>query len=287
MALYAFDGTGKDDDKLDLTDSNVVCFSDAYKGKKHYETGVGTRFGHLGKVIGGIAGVGARTRVRESLEALEKNFAQGDKDVDVIGFSRGAAIAIHFANQVCKMPGSPRVRFLGLFDTVPSFGVPGNDLDLHWDLDCPDNIDAGFHALSLDERRHTFPLHRLSSPKVIEVWFRGVHSDVGGGNRNTGLSSIALNWMFQNAIRSGLPLDTEKVGKNAEKMKVDCPISIHKLDLIKQPFRGVRPNDLVHSSVVFCPDAGGRHHNNPLNLAVVDDVGQRIGIFQRAAERGA
>ena len=286
MALYAFDGTGKSDDELDLTDSNVVCFSDAYIGKKHYEAGVGTRFGHLGKVVGGIAGAGGRSRISEALEVLEENLRNGDRDIDVIGFSRGAALAIHFTNQVCRMNGSPRVRFLGLFDTVPSFGVPGNDVNLHWDLDCPDNIDAGFHALALDERRQTFPLHRLNSPKVMEVWFRGVHSDVGGGNQNTGLSSIALNWMFQNAIRSGLNLDMEKVRENAGKMKPDCPISIHRIDLIKQPFRSVAPQDLVHSSVTFCADSGGRQHNNPLNVTVVNDSGHHVRVFHRTAEGG-
>ena len=278
MALYAFDGTGQVDDELDLRDTNVVCFHAAYKGKKFYRTGVGTKLGLFGRIIGGITGTGGRSRIKESLKELESNIAKGDRDIDIIGFSRGAALAIHFANQICKLPGSPKVRFLGLFDAVPSFGVPGNPINLFWDLDCPRNIEHCFHALALDERRHNFVLHRISSDKVVEVWFRGVHSDIGGGNTNVGLSSIALNWMFQNAMRCGLEFDMNMVRKNAEKMNPNTSISIHKLDPIKQPFRKLKPTDMVHSSVAFRADGNGRQHNNPPStLAAVDDTGKRMG----------
>jgi uncharacterized protein (DUF2235 family) len=288
MALYAFDGTGKTDDELDLKDSNVVCFADAYVGNKFYEPGVGTRLGAVGHAIGGITGAGGRTRIKEALKELDENVSNGDSDVDIIGFSRGSALAIHFANQVCKLPGSTKVRFLGLFDAVPSFGIPGNPVDLGWELDCPGNLEHGFHALALDERRHNFPLHRIASdkldsggePVMCEVWFRGVHSDVGGGNENVGLSSIALNWMFQNAMRCGLVLDKDKVAKNAAKMNPDAPISVHKFDPIKQPFRHLTANDVIHSSVAFRADGSGRQHNNPAaTFAVVDDNGKRLGLF--------
>jgi uncharacterized protein (DUF2235 family) len=290
MGLYAFDGTGQIDDELDLRDTNVVRFRDAYKGHKYYQTGVGTRLGLIGRIIGGITGAGGRTRVRESLSALDENMKKGDRIIDIIGFSRGAAIAVHFANQVCKLSGSPKIRFLGLFDTVPSFGVPGNPINLHWDLNCPENIEHCFHALALDERRFNFVPHRISSKKtdgsgepiIVDVWFRGVHADIGGGNQNTGLSSIALNWMFQCAIRCGVDLDMDKVKKNAAMMKLDSAISIHKFDPIKQPFRPLSETDLLHSSVAFRADGSGREHNNPmLKLAVIDDAGKRIGLFDR------
>jgi hypothetical protein len=38
------------------------------------------------------------------------------------------------------------------------------------------------------------------------VWFRGVHSDVGGGNGNSGLNDITLKWMMQKAKSAGLPI---------------------------------------------------------------------------------
>jgi len=79
-----------------------------------------------------------------------QNFKAGDTEIVILGFSRGAALARAFANMICqrddplgegniaydgrKAPigvcqssGSPpRVKFVGLYDTVGSFGVPGN-----------------------------------------------------------------------------------------------------------------------------------------------------------------
>lgn len=292
MALYAFDGTWNKDKPGSEEDTNVVWFRDAYQGNKSYQEGVGTRFGVLGRIAGGITGAGGRDRVKAALKALKDNLKSGDQTVDIVGFSRGAALALHFANQVSKkVEGAPAIRFLGLWDTVPSFGVPGNTKDLGWDLDLPDTVQKCFHAMSLDERRHTFPLHRLEARvldanqpgRLFEVWFRGVHSDVGGGNKNNGLSSIALNWMFAAAMRTGVGLDASKVAANASRANSNAPISIHETDLIKNRFRVIRFNDVVHQSVTFRADAGGREHNNPPNaLAKVDDAGNPAGTFVRA-----
>jgi hypothetical protein len=57
------------------------------------------------------------------------NFASGDRVIDVVGFSRGAAAALHFSNEVWekigkKPPDAPRIRFVGFFDTVAQ---PGRD----------------------------------------------------------------------------------------------------------------------------------------------------------------
>ena len=101
-----------------------------------------------------------------------------------------------------------RVRFLGLWDNVPSFGIASLPANLGWDLDLPDNVDRCCHSMALDEQRHTFRLYRPEAPRVKNVktasvltgvWFHGVHSDVGGGNRNTGLSGISSHWMFMQA----------------------------------------------------------------------------------------
>ncbi|KAI9887629.1 MAG: hypothetical protein M1823_000493 [Watsoniomyces obsoletus] len=66
----------------------------------------------------------------------------------------------------------------------------------------PPNIRHVYHALALDERRRDF------SPMVLEptghveefrqCWFLGSHSDVGGGNHNSGLANIPLYWMMTN-----------------------------------------------------------------------------------------
>ena len=291
MALYAFDGTWNSDKPGSQHDTNVLWFRRSYKGECFYREGVGTRFGPFGQVLGGITGAGGHTRVHEALQQLEQHMEAGDSDIDVVGFSRGAALAVDFANRVNQLPAHPTIRFLGIWDCVPSFGAASIDLDPTWDLDLPDNVAKCYHAMALEERRHTFHLHRLSARvedadaegRLFEVWFRGVHSDVGGGNNNPALSSIALNWMLMKAITCHLPIDADKVVENAARMKVGVPDSKGQwYDLIKNRFRVVRWNDSVHDSVTFSPE---RTYNNPPDGAIlVDDAGASPGKFRRAVE---
>jgi hypothetical protein len=77
--------------------------------------------------------------------------------------------------------------------------------------------------MALDETRFNFVLHRLEpNPQLTERWFRGVHSDVGGGNGNSGLASIALNWMFEQARKAGLNLRTHVVLGNRTQMRPEA-----------------------------------------------------------------
>jgi uncharacterized protein (DUF2235 family) len=247
MALYAFDGTWQQDEQDCEKDTNIVWFRDAYQdGEVFYAPGVGTRMGWLGKILGAITGMGGRARVKEALKAFRRFHLAGDRTVDIVGFSRGAALALHFAN---SLPAGTDVRFLGLFDTVPSFGVPGNSIDLGWRLELPHAVGRCYHAMALHETRYNFPLHRLEpSPVLNEVWFRGVHSDVGGGNGNSGLSSISLDWMFRSAHSCGLRLRTGNVVENRVRITPDCAVS--KLKLTSNLHRRTpRPGDCFHPTV--------------------------------------
>jgi uncharacterized protein (DUF2235 family) len=294
MPLYAFDGTWNVDKPGTEHDTNVVWFRDAYTGPKHYFEGIGTRFGELGRIVGGVTGAGGRDRVKEAGAAFDidqRNGATvdprtGETTVDIVGFSRGAALALEFANKVCEKGG--KVRFLGLWDTVPSFGVAAIPLNIGWELDLPDNVRKCYHAMALDERRIDFQIHRPDARvadanqegRLFELWFRGVHSDVGGGNDCPGLSSIALHWIFGKASTCGLPLDPTAVARNAVRMHKETPISVHGFGLIEGRDRKVRWNDTVHSSVAFRPSDQMTHYNNPpANLAVVNDAGAQIGKF--------
>ena len=113
MALYAFDGTWNKDLSGEEKSTNVLCFRDAYREKWEYWAGVGTRLGHLGLLAGGITGAGGRTRINEALARLNGNLAAGDNVIDVVGFSRGAALALHFANQVRQFGGRRKYAFSG------------------------------------------------------------------------------------------------------------------------------------------------------------------------------
>ena len=231
MALYAFDGTwNSDEDKLE-EETNVVRFTELYAGNStEYVAGVGTRFGKIGHVLGGLFGSGGHTRIDEMYDELCDNWEQGDHVIDIVGFSRGAALAVHFANKVgdegVKLSDGGaekncRVRFLGVWDIVGSFGlsfdtfVNFQDINLGWDIDTiHDCVENCSHAMALDERRETFAVTRLDPDNkynnIEEAWFRGVHSDIGGGNGNEARSNIALQWMLAQARKCGLSFNETK-----------------------------------------------------------------------------
>jgi len=276
MALYAFDGTWNLDEADDTEDTNVVRFKELYMGNNaEYVEGVGTRFGKQGHLLGGLFGSGGHTRIEEMYEELCENWAQGDRVIDIVGFSRGAALAVHFANKIgkegIKLASGPveraRVRFLGVWDIVGSFGLSFDtfinfqEINLGWDIDTVHGcVDHCFHAMALDERRETFNVTRLDPehrfPNIREVWFRGVHSDVGGGNRNEARSNIALQWMLEQGRACGLPFNETKA-KLPRYSETDrfAPISENK-DVQIDPRRTVLPGDVIDPSA------------RPLDLAV-------------------
>jgi len=130
------------------------------------------------------------------------------------------------------------IRFLGVWDTVGALGAPFG-IVLGWvvdklftcrfhDVKLSSIIDSAYHALSIDERRWPFrpTLWKLNDnhlqknaqnaangrpPAYEEKWFPGVHSNVGGGYPNTGLSDCALEWMVDRAQNHGLKVDVNLV----------------------------------------------------------------------------
>lgn len=304
MALYAFDGTGNEDRAEDehgnSLDSNVLDFFRGYSDPNRnddpkkdtgslYLKGIGTMARTaLGEKVSMAFGIGGYRRIRLAMERLENNFDAGDTDIDVIGFSRGAAIAVSFANRLAKRFPDVRIRFLGLWDVVGQFGAPGEHVNAGHDLDMPPNVEHCYHAMALDETRLLFPQTRLGSKAAAlaglqEVWFRGVHSDVGGGNGNPGMNWLSLHWMYQNALRHELPISGKAVESNV-KDSFDTAgkqrpqeITDHKFDagLAREVFE----RDVLHRSVGFGPDPKGRFLNNPPHITLlsrVDDAGNVI-----------
>ena len=280
MTLYAFDGTWNSDEIDDIQDTNVVRLKELYMGNNtEYLEGVGTRFGKIGELLGGLFGSGGRTRIDEMYQELCENWQKGDKEIDIIGFSRGAALAVHFANVIGEkgltlnngQVEKPRIRFLGVWDIVGSFGlsfdtfVNFQEINLGWNIDTVHQcVDHCFHAMALDERRETFDVTRLDPDKryekISEVWFRGVHSDIGGGNKNVARSNIALQWMLTQARNCGLPLNETKA-QLPRYCEVDrfAPISENK-DAKIDPRRKVRTGDEIDSSALpRCLDVGESH----------------------------
>jgi len=264
MALYAFDGTGQDDFDGDASDSNVAQFFNAYVDPLRdndpddargslYLKGIGRMAQTIfGDKVAEAFGIGGHHRIRQAMRRLRNNVRAGDRVIDVVGFSRGAGLAVSFANEVKEDHPDLRIRFMGVWDIVGQFGLPGERLQAGHDLSCPRNVDKCFHAMALDEDRLLFPLTRLlRNGKAVdgftEVWFRGVHSDVGGGNGNRGINWLSLHWMFKAGLRSGLPIDPAAVAKNLALGSLACAVKPH--DVAVGPPRNVFGADLVHLSV--------------------------------------
>lgn len=111
-------------------------------------------------------------------------------------------------------------HFVGIWDTVSSVGWIENPLRLPY-TDNPPNIAIGRHAIAIDERRAFFRTN-LWHPKpgggpadVKQVWFAGVHCDVGGGypEQQSGLSKLALEWMLREATANGLLVSQGRVDR--------------------------------------------------------------------------
>ena len=108
------------------------------------------------------------------------------------------------------------IHFIGVWDTVGALGSPTpllNRLSRRWvgfhDTDLGKNVKHAYHAIAVDERRRPFKADlwtaRGHEKQVVEqVWFAGVHSNIGGSYRNRVLSDIALQWMVQRAEECGL-----------------------------------------------------------------------------------
>jgi uncharacterized protein (DUF2235 family) len=105
--------------------------------------------------------------------------------------------------------------------------------------------------------------------RVYEVWFRGVHSDVGGGNGNNGLSSIALNWMYKRCAGCGIAIPAAEIQRRQGQINPSAPVS-EDLDPQKDPYRPIPWTDVVHQSV----SVRDRAHNPPKGLKVMDDDGR-------------
>jgi RHS repeat-associated protein len=235
LAGYFFDGTWNDQAKM-KNPTNVSKLRKLYAGRAFYIPGVGTRW--YSKYLGGLTGAGAQLRIYDLYDRLVEAYNRGDTAIDIFGFSRGAATAVDFANFIRergipdlasayqKPVGDgatvtryrryfhPTVRFLGLFDVVGSFGMPGDESDPGHDLRRPSNVKVIRHATSRNERRYLFPLtSMLDAPNegprnVVERAFRGAHSDVGGGyDDNNELSKVPLGWMWDEARKAGVPFD--------------------------------------------------------------------------------
>lgn len=257
LYLFAFDGTWINRNSGVLT--NVELFRKYYdptfeEANSYYRAGLGTADPNqsdfensVDRVLGGAFGLGGQQIISSALDRLDQLIRTADSPnpfdgvIDIVGFSRGAAIARAFANKIyeridegyyrnaletgrtCR---SLRIRFMGLFDTVGSFGVPGNSVDTGYDFSIDDRVGTVAHAVALNEHRAAFDLISIQdfehSPNTTtyreERGFVGAHSDIGGGYSVGDLSDLALQWVYKKAVAAGVrmtPLGGEHLAVSA------------------------------------------------------------------------
>ena len=325
-----FDGTGNNINDKPSTITNIAKLykvygeSDTPAIRKLYVRGVGSekhkndndRLGGqnvfsngIDRMFGGAFGSGGHERIEFMLDQVN-TILRERPDVtrltfDVFGFSRGAALARHFVNVLRKKPlhAKQSIRFLGIFDTVGSFGLPGNNND-NFDFRIPKNsVKYIYHLVAENELRKNFDLQSIrpnsSTPLdhddssctgnrwAVEILCPGVHSDIGGGydqlrpgnkklehgNRNNRLSRHYLKLMHNRAKACGVPFGDAPGGEFKQHWSHGETLSKSINSLLtqykKQPGLRVKHaivRETVHAIDVFSDEMKGmpkRRNNRP------------------------
>ncbi|WP_295747942.1 DUF2235 domain-containing protein [Undibacterium sp.] len=233
--------------------SNIAKLHDAHKETQdnisaNYIPGVGTPYpeiGDSGGKLGMALGAGAGKRIKKALELLDQEIAKVPTEqkirlinITVFGFSRGAAQARAFIRdlaKLCQAEGEAylykskplRIAFAGLFDTVCSaYNTEPNAKESYFGghngwaegMQIPPMVEQTVHMNAAHELRRRFPLDstRIDAnypDNTVEIWYPGVHSDVGGGyspqyqGKENSISRFALNHMFDVAFAAGVLFD--------------------------------------------------------------------------------
>lgn len=216
-----------------------------------YVTGIGTTTGEKDTLLPGQAwgqgATGVLAKVTEGFAGLEEALSRfkdensgiglAKLELDIFGFSRGAAAARHFVNQVGKrkqgplgkmLPGQLKlaagfewqsaitINFIGLFDTVAAIGswddwgnpadAHNGNVDLYLPPDCARHV---VHLLARDEYRRNFALNRVAAPHR-EIALPGAHSDLGGGYQPTTTEKLypirpRSNWVSRTTPAASTP----------------------------------------------------------------------------------
>lgn len=182
-------------------------------------------------LIGMISAIGlltpdgvAANRLPDAITLYRSRPRPEDRD-DLPALSGFAAALADFESQ-CHPKDEVAVRFLGVFDTVGSLGVPGfsrRKYKFH-DVQLSPIVATARQALAIAERRRLFAPSLWSGQDVPEarpidikqVWFDGVHSDIGGGYAECALADDTLSWMVTEATACGLAFVPERLLPNLQ-----------------------------------------------------------------------
>jgi hypothetical protein len=173
------------------------------------------------RILGGLIaarGIAPRgpdleNRVKQEWKAYRKKYGR-------FGLTKSAETVRH----------DVKIRFMGLWDTVDAYGFPLEEMRIAWDYlilplsmrdrELSSKVLDAYHALSIDDERQTFhpvlwteegqaQVDTIERERITQVWFAGVHSNLGGGYPDDSLSYVSLKWMLDQAERRGLVFDDD------------------------------------------------------------------------------
>lgn len=225
-----------------------------------YIEGVGTEAGQPDQVFPDMALGRGDTGVVKKVEAaskkisdfLEKIIFNNEPilitkiEVDVFGFSRGAAAARHFVNDLRRGRNSQlaqtlrgeeslatdfdwrfghglRVNLIGLFDTVAAIGTFSDGWNVHDDRNgdlklhlAPDSAPKVIHLVAGDEHRHNYSLNS-TRPGFKEIVIPGAHGDIGGSYPDIADEHLFLTRPFIDIVDERLPKEESLAWRRAER----------------------------------------------------------------------
>jgi len=230
-ALSRMTGLGINENIADCYDALIRLYE---PGDRIFLFGF-SRGGYAVRSVGGVLGIcgiprysphgldlrkdhrARRRAVLRAVRGVYQSYGSG-----AAGQKQRQARAATFRKQHASHEDGVVPYFIGVWDTVRAIGLPGVSSLIFWrhkfhDSALNPGVPYGRHALSIDENRAMFfpelwdeaESDRISG-RIKQVWFPGVHSDVGGGYAERELADLTLNWMIDEATAIPNPLIVDR-----------------------------------------------------------------------------
>jgi len=291
LLIFNFDGTSnepsdaeqsvndqgiKDDDNItNIVKFHLLCGGDleaingqasGWDGSRQlcfYYRGIGTYGNRLSRTVNALISPESSdvsTIIKQAKADFIQHFQVGD-EILLTGFSRGGALARRFCSVISQdMP--ELTIYQAIFDTVASIGLPNLSKSERPSFDVifeqghtlAPTVKKALHMVALDEKRKAFqPTLMNFDERILEVWFSGAHSDVGGGYDQDGLSDITLqfmlNWLTELPIQLTIKTNDDIDFSTLSSEKFTYKISI--------------------DDVVIMPDVFGKNHQQE-RIPIID-----------------
>jgi len=181
----------------------------------------------------------------------------------------------------------PDIKMIGVWDTVGALGVPTPGLRRltrrfvgFYNTQLSPEVKNARHALAIDEQRGPFKPdlwtgQLLSDQSVRQEWFAGVHSDIGGGYKEQGLSDVALQWMIGEAQSLDLSFDQDMLS-DPKFINPDFTAPIH--DSYRLGYRLLERLRVKRHVRPVCPKTDEKlpTEERPINESIHESVGKKM-----------